>query len=437
MLLDDFQPRPVEPHHKLDKNKRKSFEPISTGRSASLQSALDEIESIDESDEVIDKKLSTSEQDVPEKSEEKPAPAKKPTKKNWYSRLNPKNWSKKQLIIVLTVTVVVLAGAVAAYFVFIKKTAEPTTNTSTQTEQPAQVIPIVSPLTGEVVTAEQAKLPVTGVMIENSPDARPQSGLDSAGVVFEAVAEGGITRFLALFQESQPDYIGPVRSVRPYYIDWAVGFDAAIAHVGGSPEALSKMSSVGAKDLDQFANGNAYTRINSRSSPHNVYTSLASLLSIETNKGYTTSNFTPWERKVAAPSSAPNATSINLEISSALYNSHYDYDQTTNKYKRSEGGAAHMQLDKNGQKSQIKADVVIAMAIGKSLESDGIHTIYTTISSGQALIFQDGTATAATWRKTGITSQIAFTDQSGNTIKLNPGKTWITAVDAIGRVTYN
>jgi len=110
-----------------------------------------------------------------------------------------------------------------------------------------------SKLTGVQVDPAVNQRPTTAVMIENSTAARPQSGLDQAGVVFEAIAEGGITRFEAIYQDSQPAYLGPVRSVRPYYIQWALGFDAAIAHVGGSPEALSDIKTWNAKDLDQFA----------------------------------------------------------------------------------------------------------------------------------------------------------------------------------------
>jgi hypothetical protein len=145
-----------------------------------------------------------------------------------------------------------------------------------QSKQPARVAApkpttVASPLSGVQVSPDLAKRPVTGIMIENSPDARPQSGLQDAGVVYEAIAEGGITRFLALFQDSRPQYIGPVRSLRPYYIDFGWPYQAAIAHVGGSPDALTQIRSGSYRDLDQFFNSGTYSRINSRVAPHNVY----------------------------------------------------------------------------------------------------------------------------------------------------------------------
>lgn len=163
---------------------------------------------------------------------------------------------------------------------------------------------VASPLTGIQVTPALAKRPVTDVMIENSIDARPQSGLESAGVVFEAVAEGGITRFSALFQEAEPQLIGPVRSVRPYYMDWVAPFQASVAHVGGSPDGLKKVRG-GMRDLDEFFNPGSYWRSTSRAAPHNVYTSFAKLDALNKSKGYKTSTFTSWPRKQDAPLATP------------------------------------------------------------------------------------------------------------------------------------
>ena len=118
-----------------------------------------------------------------------------------------------------------------------------------------------SPLAGlEVADEAPTKQPVTGVMIENSPDARPQSGLSGAGIVYEAVAEGGITRFLAVYQGAKPGLIGPVRSLRLYYLSWGAQYQASIAHVGGSPNALDTVRSSGYRDIDQFFNGGSYWR---------------------------------------------------------------------------------------------------------------------------------------------------------------------------------
>ena len=299
---------------------------------------------------------------------------------------------------------------------------------------------VASTLSGLPVAPSVNSQPVTAVMIENSTDARPQSGLDQAGVVFEAEAEGGITRFMALYQDTQPNYIGPVRSARPYYIQWLLGFDASYAHVGGSPDALQDITSWNVKNLDEFSNASGYERISSRVAPHNVYTSISQLNQLETSKGYTSSKFTGFPRKPEAPSKTPNVTSIDMTFSGFYYNTHYDYDASTNSYKRSEAGAAHMELNKDGSKVQISPKVVVAMVMSLTngaLDSSGAYySNYQTIGSGKAYVFQDGTETTGTWTKTSNTSQITFTDASGKAIPFNPGQTWISALASTSDISY-
>jgi len=182
-------------------------------------------------------------------------------------------------------------------------------------------------------------------------------------VVFEAIAEGGITRFLALFQDTAPGSIGPIRSARPYYVQWEMGFDAGYAHVGGSPEALADIKAWGVHDLDQFANGGSYQRIGSRAAPHNVYTSISALNQLEASKGLATSTYNGFVRKKKeTPAKTPNASHLDFNISGALYNVHYDYDAAHNRYLRSEGGAPHVDANNN---QQITPKVVIAMVIVK------------------------------------------------------------------------
>jgi len=296
---------------------------------------------------------------------------------------------------------------------------------------------ITSPLTGVAVSAAQAARPVTGVMIENSPDARPQSGLNSAGVVFEAIAEGGITRFLALYQDSAPDYIGPVRSLRPYYIDWATGFDASIAHVGGSPDALEQIRN-GGKDLDQFFNAGAYWRVASRPSPHDVYTNFSKLDALNQAKGYTSSHFNPWSRKADQPLAKPGASSIDLSISGPLYSVHYAYEAATNSYARSEGGAAHTVTDSEhaAASTQLHPKVVIALVMSYNVLNASGHSAYGTIGDGPCFIFQDGNVNTGTWHKTDRGSQFSFTDPSGNVIKLDAGQSWVSIVNSNDAVSY-
>ncbi len=343
---------------------------------------------------------------------------------------------KKQWIIFSMIALLFLGGVGSAWWFLIRGSTDRTV-TEVKEEPYEKPVPkpttVASKLSGLQVDPSVNERQVTGVMIENSLEARPQSGLKDASVVFEAVAEGGITRFLALYQDIEPDYVGPIRSVRPYYLDWFLPFDAAIAHVGGSPKALSDIKSTGAKDLDQFANSGSYTRITQRYAPHNVYTSIAKLNELEEKKGFNTANFTGFERKEEKAAATPTARTIDLDISSTLYNVHYDYDVGTNTYKRSEGGKPHLD-ERSG--AQLAPKVVVAIVMQRGIDADGQHTAYTTTGSGKVFVFQDGVVSEGTWSKTSRTAQWKFTDANGNTLTFNPGQTWLAMVDTPGSVTF-
>ncbi len=346
--------------------------------------------------------------------------------KHWYNRLN----QTQKLAVIGALLIVLTALGLLGYK--LTRPDAPYVPDPAKYEKPEPTT-IASPLTGVQVDPELAKLPVTGIMIENSPDARPQSGLRDAGVVFEAVAEGGITRFLALYQEAKPKYVGPVRSARPYYVRWALGFDAGYAHVGGSPDAIRDIRRLGVRDLDQFYNPGSYDRVNSRFAPHNVYTSLDRLLSLQKSKGWTSSTFSGFERQEGKAVATPTASSISLTISGPLYNVSYSYDKKGNNYKRVMAGSPHKD-EKSGK--QIIPKVVIALITAQGIAGDGVHSTYKSVGSGQVLVFQNGTVTKGTWEKKSDSAPLKFKNSEGNPLKLNPGQTWITVVGSRGAVSY-
>lgn len=369
------------------------------------------------------------------------APAKKPLFKKLVMKKpenkKPVNNKRKWLIIGGVVLVVIVLSGLA-FLLFHSNKPKPT-HPAVIPKTHVVVAPVIdSRLTGLPVTAAQAALPVTAVMVENSTFARPQSGLSQAGVVFEALAEGGITRFVALFEEGQPSSIGPIRSARPYFIDWMLPFDAAYVHVGGSPDALAQIQADNVKDLNEFYFGSYFTRISSRQAPHNVYISPSQLQALEKSQGYTTSNFVGFPRKADQPSKDPTATSIDFNISGPSYEVHYSYDKTNNSYLRSEGGSP--MTDANTGK-QLDPKVVIAIVVpwsqGALDSSDAYYSVYGDIGSGKAYIFQDGTVTQGIWSKSSTTSQILFGNQYGLPVALDAGQTWITVVGSSSLVSYS
>jgi hypothetical protein len=381
------------------------------------------------------------------------ATSKEPTGKKRFHLSWPR--TKRQRILSGVLAVVLAFGVGAGWTLTHHKRS---VDAVAPTHKAVKAVPkpiIYSNLSGlPVADASVNQRPVTGVMVENSLDARPQSGLSQAGVVFEAVAEGGVTRFLALFQDQTPDNVGPIRSARPYYIQWDMGFDAAYAHVGGSPDALADISAWGVKDMNQFSNGGSYHRINTRAAPHNVYTGIATLNQLEAAKGYT-STYNGFPRKADQPYKAPATTSttktkatsapdtrtpvtsIDLALSGPVYNPHYDYNAGTNSYARNEGGSSHTDANTN---AQLSPKVVVAMVVQKAqgaLDSSGAYySDYTVVGSGPAYIFQDGVVTQGTWSKADMKSQVTFTDSGGQAIPLNRGQAWVTAVSATNQVTY-
>lgn len=351
-------------------------------------------------------------------------PGKKP---NPWQRL--KHWvqTHKRASIVIAVVIVLLlaAGGVGLYFALQPKAKSAPNSIVHKTDTPPTKPKFYSPLTGLEVADEAAtKQEVTGIMIENSEWARPQSGLNDAGVVFEAIAEGGITRFAALYQESKPQLIGPVRSVRPYYVDWMAAFDPTIVHIGGSANALSEVRNGGYKDADQFFNADYFWRAADRYAPHNVYTSFEKLDQLNKDKDYTSSTFTGFPRKDDQPSATPNASSIDIDISYALFNVHYDYDKGCNCYERLIAG--EKQLDRETG-NNAKPKVVVAMKVPTEIGmEDGMREQMSTLGSGTAYIFQDGAVTEGTWNKSDRKNQIVFKNSQNQEIKLNRGQTWIS-----------
>lgn len=300
-----------------------------------------------------------------------------------------------------------------------------------------------SRLTGRELSDQTlANRPATCIMIENSPDARPQSGLSDAGIVIEALAEGGISRFMAIFQEAKPNFIGPVRSVRLTYVEVAKAYHCSIAHVGGSTNALNLIRNNSAfRDIDQFFNDAYYWRASHRYAPHNVYTSFEKLDQLNQSRGYKTSDFKGFAR--VKPDSAPEKPAklvkkitINMG-SSDLYNPVYNYDAESNRYLRSHAyGGAHYSVDKNGKQTRNAPDVVIAAAVKTVSRAGTPYVDYTTTGSGEVTIFQNGDAVKGKWHRANNDAEFSFTDSTGKEILLNRGQVWISLYPENGKVKW-
>lgn len=296
------------------------------------------------------------------------------------------------------------------------------------------------------------------VMIENHTEARPQSGLSFADIVYEAVAEGGITRFMALFYCNLSDVqIGPVRSARTYFLDWLGEYDALYAHVGGAntpgpADALSQVIKYGVKDLNQFSIGfpifwRDYQRLGrSVATEHTMYSTTAKLWEVGAKRGWTATDsaglkwdesFVPWKFKDEKEGGSVANIKVNFWESQGGYDVNWIYDTTTNSYKRKNGGENHLDLN---NKTQLAPKVVIVQFERESNANDGypgnVHLLYGTVGSGKALIFQDGNAVEGKWMKAGRTKRSKYVDQNGKELSFNRGQIWIQTVPEGSKVTY-
>lgn len=390
--------------------------------------------------------------------------AKKAQKQTKKQNKKPRTKGQKILlgVIIFIVVALIIGLGVILFFVFQKDEA------TGKIEQPDFPEPIYSTLTGEEISdASLNHNPTYCVQIPNGADGRPQAGLTQAAFVFEAIAETGITRFAAVFQNPTTSAIGPIRSLRPYYLDWDTPFDCTIVRAGGSDEANLAIRQGGYRDLNENMDYMWREPKSTGRAWNNLFTSSSNLARYSTDRGQTTSNPTAFprltpdetEQLLILNQNCPEGETCDISFVSPIkidfskayraYNTTYTYDPESNTYYRSfASGDPHMvyecpaNLDEPNTKRdcgdlvQLHPSVVIAMIVSEHTMSDGYHESITTTGSGNATIFQNGTAIEATWRKASQSSQIVFTDANGEEIKLTPGQVWIVAVPQYGEVNY-
>jgi hypothetical protein len=271
------------------------------------------------------------------------------------------------------------------------------------------------------------------IMIENHIDSRPPAGLSRANLVYEAEAEGGITRFLAIYATDENiEKIGPIRSARPYYVDWAKEYAALYVHCGGSPDALAKIIKERILDLNEFYNARIFWRDKSRPAPHNVYTSTEKLSAyLGSIKRVLTVDYEEWKYKDDnAHISSTTANEIKIPGKRSDYDIRWVYDNNMNTYERFEGGVRHK--DENGDKINSK-NIIIVYAKTNVLDEKGRIAIITT-GTGKAAICLDGKCETGKWaKKNGKRTHFYYLN--GNEIELNQGTTWVEVVTSWTKIS--
>ena len=314
------------------------------------------------------------------------------------------------------------------------------------------------PLNGAMYTKNReeiwGKRRPLGVMIENHTDARPVFGLSRADVIYEAVAEGGITRFLAVFLCQDAGDIAPVRSARTYFLDWVSEYDALYAHVGGAntpgpANALGQIRDYGIMDMDQFGLGfPTYWRGTDKLAPHNVHSTTKKLWEAAEERKFGPEdedgkrwddNFVEWKFKDdASLESRGNQKDVSVPFWDQYsdYTVTWKYDKEANVFRRYYGAEA--QIDPL-TKEHLSAKNVIVQFQTERKANDGYpdgHLLYGTIGSGKALIFQDGKAVEGKWVKDSRSARTKFQDAKGKEVELVRGLVWIETIPVGSDVSY-
>jgi hypothetical protein len=375
----------------------------------------------------------------------------------------------KKSVLIITAIIVYAASTGISYFLFSKQTSATSLSGNPSAGNPAggktandyQALTFegakteACPLNGALYPKDEKAWWEThrplGVMIENSLDARPQSGINAADVTYEVVAEGGITRTMNIFYCQDAGIVGPVRSARTYFLDFVSEYTEypLYAHVGGAntPGPANALGQIGDygwngyNDLSQFSIGfPTFWRDESRlghevATEHTMYSTTSKLWDVGKKRELTNidkdgkkwdESFVPYKFKDDA-SSLPESQSVHIDWDDPSYAVDWIYNKKDNNYLRKNGGEQHM--DRNTHQ-QLSARNVVVLFMRESHANDGYegnqHMLYGTKGTGKASIFIDGKEINGTWKKADRQSRTLIYDASGSEVKFNRGKIWFT-----------
>lgn len=335
-------------------------------------------------------------------------------------------------------------------------TASPSASASSS-HGPSPSFEAYEDLSGVPTTNELAHRYPIAVMIDDSPPARQQAGLSFASIVWQAPAEGGIPRYMAIFQSGTPPRIGPVRSARLYFVRWAAEWKAVYLHAGGPPPLRSFLA--GRQTLVLDVNGRATSRLHFRSAPHNLYTEGPRLRRFaERNKHITADSLAydptapgrlqPFADSALEADRGPDGGTITVTYTSEKVS--YLYDRVSNTWLRSvDGREQHDALDTAnpgngtiGAGPRIAPTTVVVMVVpirrSEAIEGPALGRLEAdSLGSNTAWVFADGRVTKGTWRKRTPDDRTRFLDAAGHEIVFPRGQVFFQAVPASSAATFS
>ncbi|HEX2054732.1 MAG TPA: DUF3048 domain-containing protein [Actinomycetota bacterium] len=324
--------------------------------------------------------------------------------------------------------------------------AAPTREEASPAEPPPPPEPVRCPLTGvEVPAGIDVNRPAMAVKIDNHPAARPQTGMETADIVYEELVEGGLTRFLAIYHCGDAQDLGPTRSARAVDPDILTQYAPVLfAYSGASPNVLAKVGrTAGVINLLHGSNGPAYARRSGRAAPHNLYTSTDKIRARPAAQGVagpprTGLVFNPRFGEPASPAASPSPAAtgspgapaapppppgppgnkVSFSYSGAAVVS-YTYDPASRRYLRSQGGGPHQAASG----AQLGGTNVVVMKVPVS--RGGSSPEIGVAGRGEAVVLRHGQAVVGQWVRPTLADQTTLLDAGGQPIQLAAGNTWI------------
>lgn len=303
-----------------------------------------------------------------------------------------------------------------------------------------------SPLSGLRFPPEALRRRPVMVVFDNHPNARPQTGLGEAEIVYELLVEGGITRFLALYLGPEVGMMGPVRSIRHYFLDLALGHDAVLVYVGQSPRAEVEIKELRVPGLNEISNGGAFWRSTTRPRPHNLYTSTEFMRTAVQRAGLereTAPEEGPFAFRPEPPAEPADSPSEDLPRAARLsvaypgflgFRVHWEYDAERGVYVRSMGDTLHVDgatLEPLAFKTVILLELRAVPVPGDEVGRLEMNWV----GSGKLRIFENGTVREGRWAKTTRRALPRFLEAGGAPLVLDPGRVWIMVVPLEAKVT--
>ena len=286
-----------------------------------------------------------------------------------------------------------------------------------------------------VVPPLQAAL---AIMVENQADARPQTGLPQADVVYECLAEGGITRFIAMYLSSDAPVVGPVRSLRHYFAFLAGDYAADIVHIGASPEGFTWRNAMHLGHLDESAGDPGVWRVRSRPPPHNAYTDTAADRGFLRDRGWQQNHrWGPLLFSDHAPRGEEAAQTIRLRFRPWPYQVDYTWDPARGRYLRFMEGGPHRDAASGEQIAP--ATVVVQFAQVDPIPNDEKLRLDVDLvdASGQLMVFSNATRREGTWSKAAPLDSTVWLDDRGNPMVIPPGPVWVEIVPLESPVSWS